>query len=385
MAENENQTPEGEKSSTAQEPMEPTMSQVDGMDAAYRAKVDEQKSMFDKLVRLSRRRMPTLELIHEKFARTVRLTLFNMIRSPVEVRVHLPKVKSYAQFVSEFPDRTNINIVNIRSLRGTGCWCIDPGVIYIAIDNMFGGEGRLKPRTSVKEYTATELRIVRRIMDGLLNEYEKAWKSVHEMKFDFMRQETNFAFAKITSPEEMVMHAKFTIDINGREGDVDLCIPFWVLEPLKGILYENMQLVTEPDKVWVDKLNNEVQSAQVQAVAVLARKEMLLGDVLSMAVGEIIPIEIVDPVTVYVDGLPVIRGKYGVKNGRYAVKVQSIKHPVEYLKAPLERGRLGPSMMRGEERGDLYERSAARAGETFEAAMKDDALGAEAVAPATTN
>jgi flagellar motor switch protein FliM len=385
MAENENQTPEGEKSSTAQEPMEQTMSQVDGMDAAYRAKVDEQKSMFDKLVRLSRRRMPTLELIHEKFARTVRLTLFNMIRSPVEVRVHLPKVKSYAQFVSEFPDRTNINIVNIRSLRGTGCWCIDPGVIYIAIDNMFGGEGRLKPRTSVKEYTATELRIVRRIMDGLLNEYEKAWKSVHEMKFDFMRQETNFAFAKITSPEEMVMHAKFTIDINGREGDVDLCIPFWVLEPLKGVLYENMQLVTEPDKVWVDKLNNEVQSAQVQAVAVLARKEMLLGDVLSMAVGEIIPIEIVDPVTVYVDGLPVIRGKYGVKNGRYAVKVQSIKHPVEYLKAPLERGRLGPSMMRGEERGDLYERSAARAGETFEADMKDDALGAEAVAPATTN
>jgi len=385
MAENENQTPEGEKSSTAQEPMEQTMSQVDGMDAAYRAKVDEQKSMFDKLVRLSRRRMPTLELIHEKFARTVRLTLFNMIRSPVEVRVHLPKVKSYTQFVSEFPDRTNINIVNIRSLRGTGCWCIDPGVIYIAIDNMFGGEGRLKPRTSVKEYTATELRIVRRIMDGLLNEYEKAWKSVHEMKFDFMRQETNFAFAKITSPEEMVMHAKFTIDINGREGDVDLCIPFWVLEPLKGVLYENMQLVTEPDKVWVDKLNNEVQSAQVQAVAVLARKEMLLGDVLSMAVGEIIPIEIVDPVTVYVDGLPVIRGKYGVKNGRYAVKVQSIKHPVEYLKAPLERGRLGPSMMRGEERGDLYERSAARAGETFEVAMKDDALGAEAVAPAITN
>ncbi|MBU3724005.1 MAG: flagellar motor switch protein FliM [Burkholderiaceae bacterium] len=345
---------------------------MDDMDPAYRAKVENQKGMFNKLEQLSRRRMPTLELIHEKFARTVRLTLFNMIRSPVEVRVHLPMVKTYKKFIDGFPERTNINIVNIRSLKGTGCWCIDPGVIYIAIDNMFGGEGRLAPRTSVKEYTATELRIVRRIMDGLLNEYEKAWKSVHEMKFDFMRQETNFTFAKITSPEEMVMHAKFTIDINGREGDVDLCIPFWVLEPLKGVLYENMQLVSEPDKIWVDKLQNEVQSTPVTAVAVLARKEMLLGDVLSMAVGEIIPIEIVDPVTVYVDGLPVIRGKYGVKNGRYAVKVQSIQRPEEYLKAPLERGRLGPSMMRAEERGDLYERQSARAGETFEAAMRGD-------------
>lgn len=382
MAENENQN-ESEK--PAQTPASEIVEDDTGdsrpkeyLHEAYRAKVEEQKNMFDKLVRLSRRRMPTLELIHEKFARTVRLTLFNMIRSPVEVRVHPPRVKSYAQFIKGFPDRTNINIVNIRSLRGTGCWCIDPGVIYIAIDNMFGGEGRLPPKTGIKEYTATELRIVRRLMDGLLTEYEKAWRTVHEMKFDFMRQETNFAFAKITSPEEMVMHAKFTIDINGREGDVDLCIPFWVLEPLKGVLYENMQLVSEPDAVWVNKLHNEVQSAQVQAVAVLARKEMLLGDVLSMAVGEIVPIEIVDPVTVYVDGLPVIRGKYGVKNGRYAVKVESIKHPVEYLKAPLERGRLGPSMMRGEERGDLYERSAARAGETFEAAMRDTATASPA-------
>jgi hypothetical protein len=93
---------------------------------------------------------------------------------------------------------------------------------------------------------------------------------------------------------------------------------------------------------------------------------MHLGDVLSMAVGEIIPIEIVDPVTVYVDGLPVIRGKYGVKNGRYAVKVNSIQHPAEYLKAPLERGRLGPSMMRAEERGSLYQRPGSDPGKAIQ-------------------
>ncbi len=336
-------------------------------------RVEHQKSMFDKLSRLVKRRMPTLELIHERFARTVRLTLFNMIRSPVEVRVHMPMVKTYADFVNGFPDRTNINIVNIRSLRGIGCWCIAPQVIYTAIDNMFGGEGRIKPRSSIKEYTATELRIVRRIMDGLLNEYEKAWKSVYELKFDFMRQETNFTFAKITGPEEMVMHAKFTIDINGREGDVDLCIPFWVLEPLKTLLYENMQSFnSEPDEAWVEKLHSEVQSAHVQAVAVLARKEMALGDVLSMSVGEIIPIEISDPITVYVDGLPMIRGKYGVKNGRYSVKIDSIKHPVEYMKMPLQRGRLGPSMMRSEERGEMYATTDTRAGETLEAAFKSE-------------
>jgi flagellar motor switch protein FliM len=194
------------------------------------------------------------------------------------------------------------------------------------------------------------------LVDALLSEYEKAWKAVYEIKFDFMRQETNFGFAKITSPSEMVLHSKFTIEINGRPGDVDLCIPFWVLEPVKSILYNNMQgFASEPDEHWANLLSDQVHEAPVTAVAVLARKQMLLGEVASLSVGEIIPIEIMDPITVYVDGLPVIRGQYGVKNGRYSVKIQTIQHPAEFLKSPLESARLGPSMMRGAEQGELYE------------------------------
>jgi flagellar motor switch protein FliM len=59
-----------------------------------------------------------------------------------------------------------------------------------------------------------------------------------------------------------------------------------------------------------------------------------------------------------VDGLPVIKGQYGVKEGRYSVKVSTIQHPAEFLKSPLEKARLGPSMMRSAEKGELYEQLA---------------------------
>jgi len=155
-----------------------------------------------------------------------------------------------------------------------------------------------------------------------------------------------------------VLHSKFTIEINGRPGDVDLCIPFWVMEPIKAILYNNMQgFASEPDEHWTNLLNDQVHEAPVTAVAVLARKQMLLREITSLSVGDIIPIEINDPVTVYVDGLPVIKGQYGVKEGRYSVKVSTIQHPAEFLKSPLEKARLGPSMMRSAEKGELYEQS----------------------------
>jgi len=135
----------------------------------------DQRGMFDKSKIIARRRMPTLELIHERFCRAVRLTLFNMIRTPIEVQMHMPVVKTYEQFVNEFPERTNINIVGIRPLRGVGCWIIDPGVVYIAVDNMFGGEGRIAPRLGMREYTQTEMRIIRRLVDAFLGDYEKSW------------------------------------------------------------------------------------------------------------------------------------------------------------------------------------------------------------------
>lgn len=300
--------------------------------------------IFDKMHRVIKRRMPTLELIHERFARTARLALYNMVRRSVEVDVLLPELKPYSAFVGAFPERTNINLVNIRPLRGVGCWIIDPQVVYITIDNMFGGEGKLPPKITTKEYTAIELRIIRRLIDTLLAEYEKAWKPVQEIKFDFLRQETSFQFARITDNEEMVLHCSFVVTINGRKGSVDLCIPFWVLEPIKSLLFSQMQAFQpDEDTSWGDNLRAEVQSAQVQLVAVLAKKEGTLGEVLSFNVGDLLPIELQDPINVMVDGLPMIKGAYGVRNGRYAVKISEIEHPIEFSNRPIQRGVMSPS------------------------------------------
>jgi flagellar motor switch protein FliM len=303
-----------------------------------------EKFSFDRGSRTIKRRMPTLELIHERFARTARLMLYNMVRRPVEFTIKPPEIKPYQTFVNAFPERTNINLVNIKPLRGVGCWIIDPQVVYIAIDNMFGGEGRLPPRVTSKDYTAIELRIIRRLVDSLLAEYEKSWKGVHDIKFEFLRQETSFQFARITDAEEMCLHNSFMVDINGRQGSIDLCIPFWVLEPLKSVLFSQMQAFqTEEDPNWSKNMRTEVQSTPVHLIATLAKRSGTLAEVLSFNVGDLLPIEVQEPVTVTVDGLPMIKGAYGVRNGRYAVKVSEISHPLELMQRPPDRSLLSPS------------------------------------------
>jgi flagellar motor switch protein FliM len=318
--------------------------------------VGSQTSVFDKWNVMVRRRMPALEIVNDSFSRSLRSAFTNMVGTSIEVKSLTPTLRSYQDFLKEMPERSNINIVSMRALRGMGCWVIDPKILHLAIDNIFGGNGHIPLKSDQKRFSVTELRIIRRILDLLMREYEKAWKPIAEIKFDFVRHESSFNAVRITALDEMVLHCKFKVEIHGVEGLIDFCVPYWVLEPFKEKICSNdVKVKRENDLLWTNALESQVQGAMVTAVAVLARKEMTIGDILSMSVGEIIPIEIQDPVTMFVDGLPMIRGKYGVKNGRYAVKLDSIQHPEEFLKSPLDNARLGPSLMRSQERGELYE------------------------------
>ncbi|MEG1768184.1 MAG: flagellar motor switch protein FliM, partial [Comamonas sp.] len=70
--------------------------------------------------RIVRGRMPTMEIVNERFARNFRIGLFNFIRRSPEVSVGTVAVQRYSAFLRDLAVPTNFNIVAIRPLRGNG-------------------------------------------------------------------------------------------------------------------------------------------------------------------------------------------------------------------------------------------------------------------------
>ena len=296
------------------------------------------RSVFENLQMLKARRMPTLEFVNDRFLRAAKDMLYGLIRRPVEVTAQPVQVRRLDDIVRDTAGRPHITLTKVHPLNGMGCWVVGSSLVYLVVDTMFGGDSRLPPKLLDRDLSATELRILRRMMDGLMDEYEKAWRPVHEIRFEFVREESDFQRADIAGPDDMMLQCSFTIGLNGHQGQLDFCVPFWLLDGLKSVLLEpTRNLQTEIDTHWTERLESEVQSAEVELVAVLAREEMRIADVLALNVGDIVPIEVLEPITAYVDGLPMVLGQYGVRNGRYAIKVHHVKHPSELLDKP--RGR----------------------------------------------
>ena len=124
--------------------------------------------------RIVRGRMPTMEIINDRFARNLRIGIFNFLRRSPEISIDQIKVTKYSEFLKNLVVPTNLNILQMRPLRGSALIVMDPNLVFLVIDNMFGGDGRFKTRIEGRDFSPTELRIITRMLEMVMDEYQKA-------------------------------------------------------------------------------------------------------------------------------------------------------------------------------------------------------------------
>lgn len=273
--------------------------------------------------RIVRGRMPTMELINERFARYLRIGLFNYMHRSTEISVGPVRVQKYSDFIRNLVVPTNLNLIQMKPLRGTGLLVFDPNLVFLVVDNMFGSDGRFHTRVEGRDFTPTEQRIIQGMLDVVFTEYEKAWKPVYAVEFEYVRSEMNTQFANIATPSEIVVAFTFTIELSGNSAEMHICLPYSMIEPIRDVLYSTMHSEQAgSDQRWTSLLRRQLLSAEVELAAPLGGAEVTLGEVAKLKVGDIVPIEVGELVSVRVDGIPLLECRYGINNGQYALKVE---------------------------------------------------------------
>ncbi|MBA2659130.1 MAG: flagellar motor switch protein FliM [Nitrosospira sp.] len=275
--------------------------------------------------RIVRGRMPTLEIINERFARLLRLGLFNFMRRSANVTVGPVRAIKFSEFVRNLVVPSNLNLVHVKPLRGTSLFVFDPTLVFLVVDNLFGGDGRCQPQTEGRDFTQTEQRIIQRLLNLVFDSYGKSWQPVYPIEFEYVRAETNTQFANVATPNEVVVATTFEVSFGSAVGEMHICMPYSILEPIRDLLSSSMQGESlEVDKRWVGRLSKQVQSAEVTMLVDLAHAQVTLDQILNMQVGDVISLDIPELVTASVDGVPVMECRYGISNGQYALRMEKM-------------------------------------------------------------
>ena len=272
--------------------------------------------------RIVRGRMPTMEIVNERFARNLCVGLFNFIRHSPEISVGPVSVQRYSAFLRELAVPTNFNIVAIRPLRGNGLIVCEPALVFGVIDTLYGGIGKFQTRIEGRDFSATEQRVINRLVDVITTEYKKAWKGIYPLDLDYQRSEMQPQFANIATPSEIVISTSFQLEIGDITGAIHFCFPYSTLEPIRDVLYSSTQGDSiEVDRRWVTVLTREIQAAEVTLVAELARADATVEQLLSMKKGDFIELDREPTIQVTVDGVPIFECHYGTHNAKYAIRI----------------------------------------------------------------
>lgn len=271
--------------------------------------------------RIIRGRMPTLEMINDRFARSLRISLFNMLRRSAEISVSGVQMVKFSEYLHSMFVPTSLNIVKLHPLRGSALCVFDPKLVFILVDNFYGGVGR-HAKIEGREFSATEQRVISLVLKDAFKDLEDAWKPVMHVEFEFMSMEVNPQFANIVSPTEVVVVSSFHIELDGGGGDFQVTIPYSMVEPIRELLDAGIASdVADKDERWVLSLREEINVAEVELSCKLTEVEMPIHDVLELKEGDVLPINMPEMVTLRAEDIPVLRGKVGESKGSKAVKI----------------------------------------------------------------
>ncbi|MCX7227009.1 MAG: flagellar motor switch protein FliM [Burkholderiales bacterium] len=272
--------------------------------------------------RIVRGRMPSMEIVNERFARNLRVGLFNMIRRSPEISLGPVSVQRYSAFLRELAVPTNFNIMAIRPLRGSGLSVCEPGLLFGIREMLYGGAGKFKTRIEGREFSQTEQRIINRLVGVITEEYKKAWKGIYPLELEYQRSEMQPQFANIATPSEIVVSTHFQVEIGDISGAIHFCMPYATLEPIRDVLYSSTQGDSvEVDRRWVNVLTQEIQAAEVVLVAELARAHTTIEQLMAIKPGDFIELDRKSKIEATISGVPVFECQYGTHNAKYALRI----------------------------------------------------------------
>lgn len=276
---------------------------------------------FTSQERIVRGRMPTLEMVNERFARYFRITLFNFLRRSAEISISGIQVQKFSEYVQSLFVPTNLNIVKFMPLRGRALIVMEPRLVFTAVDNFFGGTGQFYNKVEGREFTPTEMRVIRLFIDMIFKDMQEAWKPVMALHFEYLSSEVNPQFANIVSPSEIVVVSTMHVELDGGGGDINIVMPYTMIEPIRELLDQVISDRGETDGRWQELLKKSVMNVDVALDSLLFEKNMTVKDIIHLKKGDVIPIDMPDTVRLRAQTVPVFEGKIGLSDGNYAIKI----------------------------------------------------------------
>ena len=282
---------------------------------------------FAKYTKGRKDRLPSLDFVADRLSKSLRSALTLFLEREVEINITPTQYIEYGEFIKTLPLPTNMNIVITDNLKGFFIVIFDTKLIFCVLETVFGSNTITMPKIEGREFTKIEFNVIKKLVDIVCVEMERAWEPVYDIKCRYSRSEINPNYITMVSMEETVALCEFAIEIADVAGWMKVCIPYGILETIKGhLLSTPSREDLEMREKWVQKLRERVKDVPLGLRAVLGSKRLSVEEFLKIKKDSIIVTDTaVDQlIDIRIGNRTKMRGSMGIHKGNKAVRIEQI-------------------------------------------------------------
>jgi flagellar motor switch protein FliM len=264
-----------------------------------------------------------LEVVSKSFAERAGASLSALLGRDASMQfIELESAKS-ADLQAALPMPGSLAVVRLKPLPGFAYVSVEPELLLTLLDGFFGGSGRATADPLAAIAPAAQ-RFLALLLRSLAADLGAAWVPVSPVEFELVKQETNPRLVQLGAPQESILVLKFTVEFGARSGRMDWLLPEALLAPVRESLAgDGGQTALRKQEAWGPALTAALQGAEVDTRAILAQAQISLRELVRLSPGDIIPIDTPEQVMLYAGDVPLYRGRFGVSQGRNALKIIS--------------------------------------------------------------
>ncbi len=266
-----------------------------------------------------------LEEVYDKLARLLSTALASLLQRSVEVEFVSTEMVKYTECIGAFSSPTSFTLFTMDPLIGSAMLAVEPRLVYSLIDCMFGGSG--KPTERTREFTLIEQRMMRKFALEVLANIENAWKIVNPIRISLKKTEIKPEFVHLASPNDLIVVIVFSVKGLIFNGNLHLCIPYLMLEPIKDKLSTKYLREKDLEHNWSDQLTRLLQDTPITLIAELGETTRSVRDLLDLQVDDVLQLNTgpEDLVKLTVDHIPKFLGYPGIIKGNRAVEIAELR------------------------------------------------------------
>jgi flagellar motor switch protein FliM len=273
--------------------------------------------------RINRMQLPLLEVVSKSFAERAGASLSALLGRDASLQFTALESAKSADLQAALPVPASLAVVRLKPLPGFAYVSVDPGLLLTLLDGFFGGSGRATADPLAAIAPAAQ-RFLALLLRSLAADLGAAWAPVIPVEFELVKQETNPRLVQLGPPQESILVLKFTVEFGARSGRIDWLLPEALLAPVReSLAADGGQTALRKQEAWGPALTAALQGAEVDTRAILAQAQISLRELVRLSPGDIIPIETPQQVMLYAGDIPLYRGRFGISQGRNALKIIS--------------------------------------------------------------